>query len=70
MGISPAHLSAAGFAENKPVASNETQEGKAQNRRIEIVLLPLDVDRVLEELERVVDMTEKGAGALARPSFS
>jgi chemotaxis protein MotB len=52
VGISPAHLSAAGFAENKPVASNETQEGKAQNRRIEIVLLPLDVDRVLEELKK------------------
>lgn len=52
VGISSANLSAAGFAENKPVASNETQEGKAQNRRIEIVLLPLDVDRVLEELKK------------------
>lgn len=52
VGINPASLSAAGFAENKPVATNETPEGKAQNRRIEIVLLPQDVDRVLEELKK------------------
>lgn len=36
----------------RPVESNATAEGKAQNRRIEIVLLPLDVDRVLEELKK------------------
>lgn len=52
VGIKPKQLSAAGFADSKPVATNETQEGKAQNRRIEIVLLPLDVDRVLEELKK------------------
>lgn len=51
VGIKSGQLSAAGFADSKPVASNETQEGKAQNRRIEIVLLPLDVDSVLEELK-------------------
>lgn len=52
VGIDPKMLSAAGLAENKPVASNDTPEGKAQNRRIEVVLLPLDVDRVLEELKK------------------
>jgi len=51
VGVSPGLLSAAGFAENHPVAANETKEGRAQNRRIEIVLLPLDVDRVLQELK-------------------
>jgi len=44
-------LSAAGFAMNRPVASNDTKEGKAQNRRIEIVLLPIDIDQVLQELK-------------------
>ncbi len=40
-GIDPHILSAAGFGEYQPVASNETEEGRQKNRRIEIVLLPL-----------------------------
>jgi chemotaxis protein MotB len=40
--INPAHLSAAGFGEFKPVADNATIEGRAKNRRIEIVLVPKD----------------------------
>jgi chemotaxis protein MotB len=50
--INSKQLSAAGFADSKPVATNKTPEGKAQNRRIEIVLLPLDVDSVLEGLKK------------------
>jgi chemotaxis protein MotB len=38
-GISPERFIAAGYGEYRPVASNETLEGRAQNRRIEIVLL-------------------------------
>ena len=38
--IEPANLSAAAFGEFKPVADNTTQEGRAKNRRIEIVLVP------------------------------
>jgi len=41
-GISPDHLIAAGYGEFRPVASNTTPEGRAQNRRIEIVLVPLE----------------------------
>ena len=41
-GIDPAQLSAVGYGEFKPVADNETKEGKAKNRRIEIVLIPKD----------------------------
>lgn len=33
-------ISAAGYADTQPVSSNETDEGRAQNRRIEIVLVP------------------------------
>lgn len=33
-------LSAAGYADTQPVASNDTEEGRQQNRRIDIVLLP------------------------------
>jgi chemotaxis protein MotB len=35
----PARLSAAGYAEFHPVASNLTAQGRAQNRRVDIVIL-------------------------------
>lgn len=38
--IDPARLTASGFSYYKPVASNETEEGRKQNRRIEIMLVP------------------------------
>ncbi len=37
-GVSPNLLSAQGFGEARPVASNDTPEGRAKNRRIEINL--------------------------------
>ncbi len=43
-GVDPKFLIAAGYSEHRPVDSNETVEGKAKNRRIEIVLIPLDAD--------------------------
>jgi chemotaxis protein MotB len=42
-GINPILLSATGYGEYKPVVSNETEEGKAKNRRIEIVLVPKEI---------------------------
>ena len=42
-GLDPSHLIAAGYGEYHPVAPNDTEEGRAQNRRIDIVLVPLDV---------------------------
>jgi chemotaxis protein MotB len=35
----PSRLSAAGYAEYHPVASNDTPEGRARNRRVDIVIL-------------------------------
>ncbi|MEM6961821.1 MAG: OmpA family protein [Myxococcota bacterium] len=39
-GVPANRLSAAGYADTQPVASNDADEGRAQNRRIEIVLVP------------------------------
>lgn len=39
-GMKPQVVGAAGYAEFDPVAANDSPEGKAQNRRIEIVLEP------------------------------
>ncbi len=38
--ITPDRISAAGFAEFHPIASNATAEGRAENRRVDIVVLP------------------------------
>ncbi|MCS6925574.1 MAG: flagellar motor protein MotB [Candidatus Binatia bacterium] len=40
--LPPHRLSAVGRADTAPVASNESEEGRKQNRRIEIILLPPD----------------------------
>jgi len=37
--FTPERLSAAGYAEYHPVASNDTAEGRARNRRVDIVIL-------------------------------
>jgi chemotaxis protein MotB len=40
--IDPARLSAAAFGPYRPVASNDTAEGRHKNRRIEIILVPVE----------------------------
>jgi len=41
-GVDPNNLIAIGMSQYRPVASNDTDEGKQRNRRIEIVLFPKD----------------------------
>jgi len=38
--LDPESLTASGYSEYQPVASNDTEEGRARNRRIEIVVYP------------------------------
>lgn len=38
-GIAPERLSVAGYAENAPVDSNDSEEGRARNRRVDLVIL-------------------------------
>ena len=47
--INPENLTAAGRGEFAPIASNNTTEGKAKNRRIEVILTPK-----LDELSRLL----------------
>jgi chemotaxis protein MotB len=45
-GLSPANWSAAGYADTDPVASNDTEDGRNKNRRVELVVQP-DVEEML-----------------------
>jgi len=50
-GVNPAALTPAGRGDNLPVATNDTPEHKAQNRRIEIIITP-DLDKLFAILEQ------------------
>jgi chemotaxis protein MotB len=51
-GLPPTQIAAAGYAEFDPVKENTTEEGKQENRRIEIVLMPN-----IEELPAMPELT-------------
>lgn len=51
-GVSPARMTAAGRSEYVPVTTNGTKEGKAQNRRTRIMVLP--------KLDQFYNMIEQG----------
>ncbi|WP_172914187.1 OmpA/MotB family protein [Capnocytophaga canis] len=51
-GVSPERMTAAGRSEYIPVTTNDTKEGKAQNRRTRIVVLP--------KLDQFYNMIEEG----------
>ncbi|HEY4285927.1 MAG TPA: OmpA family protein [Puia sp.] len=49
-GLEPSHMAAAGRGEYQPIASNDTNEGRATNRRTRIVILP-QLDQFFKLLE-------------------
>ena len=50
-GVNRESLEAVGFADTRPVASNDTVDGRTENRRIEIVLYPKDLSQVVGEVK-------------------
>ena len=47
-GVAPARLTAVGHGPNKPVAGNDTAEGKARNRRVAVLILAALPDTTTE----------------------
>jgi len=48
-GVAPARLSAIAYGEYRPMASNDTKEGRQKNRRVEIVILPKVTKKATEQ---------------------
>ncbi len=46
-GLDPKNWSAAGYGDTDPVASNDTDEGREKNRRVELVVMP-NVEEMLD----------------------
>ena len=45
------NFEAVGFADTRPVAENDTEAGRTENRRIEIVLFPKDLGAIVGEIK-------------------
>ena len=56
--MNPKAFAATGYAETRPVTTNETEEGRAQNRRVEIVLYP---ERTVQPGEKVATLAPKSS---------
>jgi chemotaxis protein MotB len=50
-GVDPQRMVAIGYAEFQPLASNETDKGRAQNRRVSVIVLPGPPPRSSEAIE-------------------
>ena len=57
-GIDRQYLSAVGYADTHPLASNDSEEGRSSNRRIEIVLYPKDLKHIAGQLETATAPTK------------
>ncbi len=49
-GVAPERLSAVGYGEYQPVAGNDTPEGRAQNRRVAVMIAKRKMDRPKTQL--------------------
>lgn len=58
--VSPERISAIGYGEYRPVASNDTSEGRQENRRVEIVILP-KIAKAKESAQTVEKQNIQGA---------
>jgi chemotaxis protein MotB len=54
-GMNPTDFSATGYADTRPAVENDSEEGRAQNRRVEIVLYP---ERVLQDNKTVATLAK------------
>lgn len=52
-GVAPQHLSVIGYGQYRPIADNQTIEGRRQNRRVRVVILADKNTRLMQEIKQV-----------------
>lgn len=57
-GVDPKRLSSIGYAEFRPIASNDTSAGKLRNRRVKVVVLADKNARRIVEIDRNIGQAE------------
>jgi len=57
--INPKRVAAIGYGEYRPVASNDTIEGKRQNRRVEIVILPKNMEKIQADMDKITQRKQQ-----------
>lgn len=67
-GVAPANLTIVGHGDTQPVASNSTEEGRKQNRRIEIVLVPKETPPALSTSPATTRVPDSPLSASPEPS--
>ena len=65
--LAPTRVSAIGYGEYRPVASNDTPDGKQQNRRVEVVVLPQALAKVKPSAK--TKKAPAAGAASSEPSF-
>jgi len=66
-GIAPERISAAGFGEFRPIASNATPEGREKNRRVELHFYGVKTENKAATEQTVLDQAQ-ALGATAEPA--
>lgn len=69
-GFEPQMLSAVGYAEFRPVFSNATAEGRARNRRVDLVVLNVEAEKAEAPTEPKESMRASSAGEVSAPNES
>ncbi len=73
-GVEPGRISAVGLGDTKPTAANTAEEGRARNRRVEILLYAPDAPTLKPDAQTQVQRLEHNASSLSArdgndPSF-
>ncbi len=58
-GVAPEKVSATGHGKYKPTESNDTPEGRRQNRRVEITILPKNIEKIQADMDKLAERKRK-----------
>jgi chemotaxis protein MotB len=65
--VNSQRIAVTGYADQRPIASNDTDQGKQQNRRVEVLILPTQVRSKMAVAAQPAGAQQKPAAAPAAP---